>query len=919
MFHPTYIARALALLATACTSLSAAQAQTKTEAAQLERVEITGSSIKRIASEGSLPVQVLTAKEIARSGAASAAEVIQRLPAMQGFAVIDSAVGGGGGRAEASIHDIGASYTLVLLNGRRVAPAGSGNAVDLNAIPLSAIERVEVLTDGASALYGADAIAGVINFVLKKNARGVHLEAGLGLPLEGGGRSGNASITAGFGDLAKDRFNVMLSYRHDEQRQLAATERKFGSTSYLPVSKDGKNYIYDQTSGYAVPANAQVDFDPAANLKSWIFNPYYKAHGDKCAPGNFYSLSNGETKTALTERCAYDFASTIEIYPENKRDTLFVSGQWQATEALRLYSDIALSRFQITSRVAANPVPVDIPLDSPYFKQSIQPWLTPAQLAAATDVTAFYRGQDFGLRTTRQHFDTQHIVLGAEWELGSWTLGGGLTYSDSRSDEVYDGGYFRTDKFEDMLKNVRFDPFVEAGKQTPAVQQLMQDAIFHGATQTAKTTLTGVDVRASGELYKLPAGPLSLGLGGDLRNYAYEQSPSAAALQGEIYNYNPAKAYSLERKTAGLFVEALIPLIKNLELTTAWRYDKNSAVKDKLNNTTVGQSGGASTYKVAGRYQVLPTLLLRGSYGTGFKSPSMLSIAQPEVPFGVTGNRWPCPFPDTPACKAGQDQYTQMSGGNANLRPETSTQAAFGLRFEPNAQFGAGLDYWQVKLKDAVSGVSEEQAFADPAKYKELFTTYQQPKEKKAYYAFRNVATNIGQAVYRGIDWNFIARAHMDFGRVTGEISGTYMIESSYTRAGTTDDFTDSLGRYGENGAVTARNISRATLTVDSGALSNALTLNMRSGYQDRKAPVRDLQTGKNTTLTLDVPAYYTVDWQGLYSFNKQLELRLGVKNLLNQAPPLSLRSGSGHQVGYDSRYASPMMRTVYLSGSYRF
>ncbi|MEJ6007405.1 TonB-dependent receptor [Paucibacter sp. AS339] len=919
MFKPTHISRALAVLVSACTALSAAQAQTQADAAQLERVEITGSSIKRIASEGSLPVQVVTAKEIARSGATSAAEVIQRLPAMQGFAVIDSAVGGGGGRAEASIHDIGASYTLVLLNGRRVAPYGSGNAVDLNSIPLSAVERVEVLTDGASALYGADAIAGVINFVLKKNVQRFSIEAGLGVPLEGGGRNGNLSITGGVGDIDKDRFNVMLSYRHDEQRQLAATDRKFGSTSYLPVSFQGKNYIYDQTSSYAVPANATVKFKPEAKLPAWVFNPYYKGNGNQCAERNFYSLSNAVSKDVVTERCSFDFASTIEIYPENKRDALFVSGQFKVNDSLRLFSDVALSKFLITSRVAANPVPIDIPLSSSYFKKSILPYLSAEQVANVTDVTAAYRGQDFGLRTTRQHYDTQHLVLGAEAELGSWSLSGGLTYSASKSDEVYDGGYFRTDKFEAMMANVSFDPFVPAGNQTPEALQKMQDSIFHGQTSTAKTALTGIDVRASGEVLKLPSGALSLGLGGDLRHYSYEQAPSVAATNGDIYNYSPTEAYKLERHTAGVFVEALIPIIKGLELTTALRYDNTGAIKDKLNNSTVGKSASGTTYKISGRYQALSSLLLRGSYGTGFKMPSMLDIAQPEVPFGVTGGRYDCPVPNTAPCKLGPDQYTQMSGGNAQLRPETSKQAAFGIRFEPTAQFGIGLDYWQVKLKDAVSGVSEEQAFADPAKYKDLFTTFQQPKEKQAYYAFRNVSTNIGQAIYRGVDWNLIARANTDIGRLTGELSGTYMIESSYTRAGTTDDFTSSLGRYGENGGVTARNIARATVTLDSGGISNSFALNMRSGYADRTAPVRDLATNKNTTITLDVPRYMTLDWQGQWNVNPALELRLGVKNLLNQEPPLSLRSGSGHQVGYDSRYASPMMRTVYLTGAYRF
>ncbi|MBY0239014.1 MAG: TonB-dependent receptor plug domain-containing protein, partial [Burkholderiaceae bacterium] len=148
---------ALAVLAGSALFAGAAVAQEQA----IQKVEITGSAIKRINVEGALPVQRLSQETIAKSGATNVAELIQALPAMQGFTIAAIAAGtNSGGRVSASIHDIGESYTLVLLNGRRIAPQGSGSAINLNAIPMSAVERVEILTDGASALYGSDAIAG---------------------------------------------------------------------------------------------------------------------------------------------------------------------------------------------------------------------------------------------------------------------------------------------------------------------------------------------------------------------------------------------------------------------------------------------------------------------------------------------------------------------------------------------------------------------------------------------------------------------------------------------------------------------------------------------------------------------------------------------------------------------------------------
>lgn len=264
----------------------------------MQRVEVTGSAIKRIAAEGALPIQVLSQETIAKTGATNVAELIQALPAMQGFTI--SAISAGtnsGGRVTASIHDIGESYTLVLLNGRRLAPQGSGSTVNLQAIPMSAIERVEILTDGASALYGSDAIAGVVNFILKRNQQGGDIEANYNTPTTS--RSGDSkyvSASYGFGDLESKGFNVLAAYRHDDQSQVKSTERDFAKTAYIPFSFRGNNYIYDRTSTATIPANVTATFN---NIPSIGFSPYLKKNG-KCPDMNFVSLNN----TATTQNCA---------------------------------------------------------------------------------------------------------------------------------------------------------------------------------------------------------------------------------------------------------------------------------------------------------------------------------------------------------------------------------------------------------------------------------------------------------------------------------------------------------------------------------------------------------------------------------------------------------------------------------------
>ncbi|KQW45609.1 MULTISPECIES: TonB-dependent receptor [unclassified Roseateles] len=909
------------LAALSATALSATAQQA------LERVEITGSSIKRVASEGALPVQTISAEQIRATGATNVADVIQRLPSMQGFQIADIAIGSNsGGIVTASIHDIGAAYTLVLLNGRRIAPTGSGSTINLNAIPMSAIERVEILTDGASALYGSDAIAGVVNFVLKRNKQGGEITLQADVPLEGGGESANASVTYGFGDIERDRFSVVATYRRDEQKQMKSGDREFAKSAYVPFSFAGRNYIYDRTSTSAIPANATVRFTTPAGttaLPTYGFNPYRKANG-QCGPNNVYSLNNTATATAVNELCAFDFVSTIDIYPESTRDSVYLSGELKVAESAKLFADVAYSRYDLIARIAPNPVPVAISVASPLYSTYVLPYLTPQQASRVRDVTANYRASDFGTRDSQTITDSKHIVIGGDIDIGaSWNVNGAVTWSQNAIDEKYVGGYMKDAEFRSMIATNAFDPFKKAGEQSAAAQQLIANAIFNGTVRTSSTTMKGADVRMSGDLFKFGSRTVSGGFGADFRTYNYKQTPSAAALAGQIYNYAAVAPYNMERDNAGVFGEVLFPVLKDLEVTAALRYDTIKPIKDLINKRDFGTEESATTYKLSGRYQATKALLLRGSIGTGFKAPSMLDIAQPVVPAGVTAASYDCPTAlpgfDADLCKPGRAQYSVLSGGNEALKPEKSKQASLGVAFEPTSNMTMTLDYWQVNIRDAVSAVSANQAFANPVKYANLFAVYRTPAETQDFYAFKSSSTNIGRTINRGVDWDLTARFNVGIGRLTTGLTGTYMIRSSYTRPGTDSDFTDSMGRYGENAAVTFRNIFRATAKLETGAFSNTLTMNYRSHYKDITVNVRDVVTNVNVPVSVNVPEYFTFDWQGTYQWNKSLDLRAGLKNIFNKAPPFTLRDSSGHQVGYDPRYADPKLRTLQLTGTYKF
>ena len=878
----------------------------------IQKVEITGSSIKRIAVEGALPVQRLSQEAIARTGATTVADLVQSLPAMQGFTIGAVAAGSNsGGRTSASIHDIGESYTLVLLNGRRIAPQGSGTSVNLNAIPMSAVERVEILTDGASALYGSDAIAGVINFILKKNVQGGTLEATYGGPEDKGGNAWNTNVTYGFGDLDEDRFNVLVSYRHDEQSKLKATDRKFARSSYIPVSYGGKNYIYDRTSSSTAPANATVAFKDKNTLPV-TFSPYLAANKENCAPNNYVMANNSQA-------CGFDGGSTVEIVPESKRDSLFTRGTYKLTENLNAFAEVALSRYDLTARIAANPVPITIAKDSALYNTYVKPSLTPAQQADVKTVTANYRMVDWGTRASNTITDTKHFVVGVEGEMGEWNVESALTWSQNAIDERYVGGYSKNADFVAMQRNPLFNPFLPAGSASPELQKLINSSQFNGSIRTASTTMRGIDAHGSRELFSLPGGKANIGIGGDYREYNYEQSPSAGASTSTIYNFNTSPRYDLTRETYGVFAELLAPVTKTIEVSLAGRYDTVTKIDNGVVNKSIGKDQSASTYKVTARWQPIQQLLVRGSYGTGFKAPSMLDIGQPLVNNGFTAKPWNCPFPGDAMCRPPATQYNQLAGGNENLKPEKSKQYTVGFRIEPSSAFSFGADLWDVKITDAVSAVSESQAFNNPSLYRDLFGTYTEPSTGNTYYAFKSLSLNIGQTHNRGIDWDMTARKRFDFGNFTANLSGTHMLKADYTVPGTKDQWTTNMNYFGITDAVTFRNLAKLNLSLESGKLTNSVIISYRNGYTDASAEVMDAATRKLEKIRLAVPSYTTIDWQGRYVFDSKKSIRAGIKNLFDRAPPLSLRTSSGHQVGFDPRYADPMMRSFYITGQIKF
>jgi len=896
----------------------------------MQRVEITGSSIKRIAAEASLPVQTFSAKDIARTGVTSVTDFVQQLPVMQGFTVAaDSVGGGGGGITTASIHGVGEAYTLVLVNGRRIAPATSGTTVDINSIPLAAVQSIEVLTDGASALYGADAIAGVVNFILKKGESPLTIDAKFSKPQHPGARDKTVSIAKGWGDVEADGWSLFLSASHQEQERMKASQRDFASTGIINFNdpKTGKPLQFFNGSSRSIPPNVTVRYKNEAGAnKSVNVNPYLKING-KC-PAAHVDLGDGQ--------CYFDYTTSVEISPEIKRDSFYGAGKLKlGNSGFTAFGEISLNDAHIYATIAPYPAEFSLKKTSPLFAKYVQPYLTAQQLATMSSATVKYRLQDMGGRAYDYASKTANIVAGVEGAVAGWDVNGAFTFSRNKAPTNYVGGFPLADKFNAAVDAGTIDPFPYAlGEMPEAMKKALNGTGYVGNYSNTEIEMKGVDAHGSRELFALPAGKAQLGIGADFRKTSYKQSGNPAVSHSEILFDDDQPAFDYSRKNAGAFAEMVVPVIKNLDVTGSVRYDKITKITDALTGKSTGEDQSASTYKLSARFQPTKDLMFRAAMGTGFRVASMKEIAQPQVDFGVTGGSYACPLsaannlanhPLAKYCESSATQLEVFQGGNPKLEPEKAKQWSIGTVWEATPYLSLKMDLWNVEIRNAVSSVDEALIAKYPNKYINLFTSKFKASTGIESLAIIDAPINIGRQENQGIDYDFMYRAKFGDARLTGRLAGTHLLKSRYTTPGTDDTWETSLNVYGSDAAVQFRNTMKLSGTVEMGAWTHTMTANYKNGYKDKHHDIDNCAVSTNDAagdcvdVQLEVPSYTTLDWQTQYKLMKNLELTAGIINLADRTPPLSLRNTGSHQLGYDPRYASSVGRTFYLSANYKY
>lgn len=875
---------ALGAMAMLSISANTAFAQEKAAEPAVQKIEITGSSIKRINAETALPVQIINRIEIEKTGATNAEQLLNTLSANTGFTQESASISdkpGSSGLSGANLRGLGVSSTLVLLNGRRLAAfAFGGEGTDLNSIPLSALERVEVLKDGASAVYGADAVGGVINFITRKDFAGFEISAGAARTQEGGGGDKNISVLAGFGDLNKDGFNVFASLQHKKYEQLRTAQRDFAVSAWRPL--EARGYPDNFTSANVFPAGMY-----SISGRRYLGNP----SAPDCAPPASINISGA---------CRFDYQAAADIYPESAK-TNFISRATLAINADHtIFAEFTASKNEAKYRLSPTGVNGNggtgssawtYPAGGPFYPAF---YVNSAGVKVATDGNPFnvrIRLTPGGARTNGQESDQSRLLLGAEGTIAGWDYNTAYAHSVSDNTQTLTNGYYDRVKLLTAFRTGKINPF---GAQTAEGQALLDSAERNIDGRAGKSTSDIFDARFTREIGQTDAGPIGIATGFEFRREKLEDNSSEEILSGSIYSTSKSRRVSESRDVKAIFAELEVPLTKELSSQLALRHDSYG-----------GSIGSSTNPKVALRYQPNKEVLFRASFGTGFRAPTMKDLDPSKVETSTGGLYF-----DTIGCtkynsQCFSDQIPTTEAGNPNLKPEKSKQFSIGFVWEPATAFSAGVDFWTVRKTDVVKFAPETLIDTDPA-YVEKFIT----RDSDGFIEnWSLTAQNQGKETKSGVDLNLAYRAKLDgYGKLTTRLSGTLMTKSEQQFAEGSKVF-DNLGKWGFE-YVTPKWRHRLSADWDIGSWGFTLSNTFQLHHEDQQLDPK----GNRPT----VASYSLWDLQTAYYGFKDIKLSAGILNLANTKPPFSNQTLT-YFAGFDSTYVDPRGRAFYVRLNYAF
>jgi iron complex outermembrane recepter protein len=878
MFQHKKMASAFAMAfgsLTIAVSAPALAQQTPTEVKKIERIEITGSNIRRTDTETVAPVSIITREQIERSGAATIAEVLRNIPSNSGGSYNESFSNSfAPGASGLSLRGLGQKATLVLINGRRTTGYGfaqnlQDSFVDINSIPSSAVERVEILLDGASAIYGSDAIAGVVNIILRKDFKGVELSGAVGR-FEGK-NDFTFNATGGFGDIAADRYNVVGVFDFYKRDLLLLSETKFGENRDYRNYAGGRNFTSLTAGGTwqnVLPTGALGNTFRAIETCNGVVmtGPQALAAGLL----NPATATTAARSVATNTFCTFDQNSQLTALPETQRLGFVGRATAEVTQTVQAYAELGLSQNK-TFQVFTPPFFGTTGLQQ--TSAGLRPFaynINFAPGAAGNPLTTNARFQgnldSLGTRDSDIKSDTSRILGGAKYAFGTWEGDSAIGFARNKVSQL-NINRMRIDGVSAAF-NVPSTPQPPVPVSTTSAFNLNNqsgnsaaviDSMLIDFSRKSTSELSFADTKFSTTFGALPGGPIGLAIGGEYRREKLADTPAEVAQQGLILGQG-ITATTGNRNSLALFGEVALPIFKSLEGQIAVRSDRYS------------DYGRSNTPKIGLKWKPTSEFVLRANWGKGFRAPTLPEISPSVATFFVQVN--------DPQTGLNGVQISGAYSGNPNLKAERSVSKNVGVVFEPARNFNISADYYNINWKDQVGSYSF-QNIVNGTVPPGIGTVIRDPISNNIVTVLTNY-TNLAATSTRGIDLNINFSTTMEIGKIGLRGNVTYI--DSYKQ--------DGEEYAGTNGFGFSLPRTKTALSVDwdNGPASVTTTLNHIAGYrQDVLAATfftaQDPRF-QNGVYPARVGGYTTFDLFGRYKINKNISVRASIVNVFNRTPP---------------------------------
>jgi iron complex outermembrane receptor protein len=894
-----------ALALTAAPVIAQTNAGVTTEpAVKLQPFEVTGSNIKRVDFEGPSPIIVLSRVDIERSGAATVFEMLKKVPGNFSQVINETRSNPPRSNSAINLRGLGGNATLVLINGRRVASDAfptTAPIVNLNAIPLGAVERIDILKDGASAIYGSDAIAGVVNFVLKKDFTGAQVTVGYGNTFDTDVGEKSVNVLAGG---TSGKFRGLISFDYFDRNQLMNVDRdnqrtadqrfRGGVDGRSTTGNPGAVVIVNATgtSPYRAANAATATATKPANGR-WVI-PTTQAVNGRPTIAEF--IAAGTVGNGSAPR--YDFAPEVQLVPGTERTAVTSNFGYDVSPQIELYGELTFSNVKGTELLASTPVSttsspqVIIPATHPF---------NPFGEALILD----YRLTQLGARTYQQETDTTRYLFGARgtiFDKWSWDTGAMRT----KSHYVQIGRNFTSTAavqaaINDTNPATVLNPFAVGKVQNAATI----DGLRVTPIQDSKISSDILDAKVSGSLLSLPGGDLGLAVGGAHSMEKYDVQQDGASARGEIAGGAQAAFNPGSRKVWSLFAELSIPVIKQVEIQLAGRFEDYS----DFGTTTKPKAGVV--------VRPLKDLMVRTTYSEGFRAPALQQLYQ-SASRGFPTVRDTTRYNVT---KAGEDlsfQYPQTGGGNPNLKPEESKSYSAGFVYEPRfvKGFTFSADFFKIKYTNQVATVATQTALDNPGQFPGVIIT-------------REAATALPGVPNSGrITGIFNGLQNLADTEVQGyDIEGKYVLKTSATGTFNFSSSATFLEKYMNRATPVSASYDYAGgVGVDDGALPkwrviSSIFWNWRDygvGVQHNYIGEYSTRAGAAAATDAPVDSYSTFDVQMTWQATKRVFATVGVRNVLDESAPFFNR-GTGGTYGFDPSVADTRGRTYYVRVTTKF